>query len=185
MTIETLIKAVPPPAKPTYAFDEPWDTIQSQLTLQMPIDYKELVRLYGSGRFFEFFDIYAPRSPIASCRLIDAIQAVRSLFLQEVQGGSFIFDDPPLPLWPRPGGLLACGRTAWGDYLFWLTRGLPSEWPVVLWDRYQGQLTLFEYDLSDFLAGITNRTIGHDRIPGPTDGPAFQSASDLPPDDEE
>ncbi len=165
MTIANLISAIPPPHKPTYAFSEPWDLVEGQLGSPLPIDYKELARLYGRGQFLAFFDIYTPKGPTLESRFFDAINIARATFLQEVQG-SFIFDDPPLPIWPRPGGLLACGETGWGDYLFWLTRGPVEEWPIVLWSRERQQLESFEYDLTDFLAGVATGEIESASFPG-------------------
>ena len=38
----------------------------------------------------------------------------------------------PYPLWPEEGGLLQWGKRADEKTLFCLTRGEPSEWPVVV-----------------------------------------------------
>lgn len=149
---------------------------------QLPQDYKELARLYGNGRFLEFFDIYTPRSPTTEGRLVNAVQMARSDFIYAAQGSHF-FDLPPLPIWPRPGGLLACGQTANGDQIFWLTRGLVDEWPIVIWDRSceEGiRLHTFDCDLTDFLAEVAAGAIESEVFPGrwspEAGGSAFRSS---------
>ena len=180
MTIENLIKTIPPPAEPAYPYDGPWEHIQAQIGAQLPYDYKELLRLYGAGRFMRFFDIVGPTSPTAEGRLVNFMSAAHSSFIYDRQG-SWFYDDPPLPIWPRPGGLLACGQTGWGDYIFWLTRGHVPEWPIVVWDRTREQLESFEYDLTDFLAEIAKGNIHSESFPGTWDphpgGQAFMSAA--------
>jgi hypothetical protein len=43
-----------------------------------------------------------------------------------------------------------------GDDLFWLSRGPPAEWPVVVWDRGLSEPEVFECGLTDFLAGLAS-----------------------------
>lgn len=65
-------------------------------------------------------------------------------------------------MWPWPGGLLPFGATDNGDYLFWLPRGAPSDWGVVVWDRGGSEIDQFEElncDLTDFLAGLATGAI--------------------------
>lgn len=153
MTIETLIKALPPPLAPTYVFDGPWEPIEAAIGLRLPEDYKELARIYGSGTFMGFISIYDAVGPDPDCQLVPELSEVRRFFRQYW---------PDIPIYPQPGGLLACGSTNTGEYLFWLTRGLVSEWPIVVWDHdcLEGEeLELFEYDLTNFLAGLVTGEI--------------------------
>lgn len=164
MSIKNLIKAIPPPVEPTYAFDASWLHIEGGTGPLLPFDYKELIRLYGAGRFLGFFDICGPWSPTPEGRFDNIRTRARTDFVYAVQG-SMIFDDPPLPIWPRPGGLMAFGETLSGGYLFWLTRGLVDEWPIVIWDWTHNELESFECDLTDFLAGVANGSIRSEKFP--------------------
>jgi len=179
MTIENLVKVIPPPRDPIYAYDDGWDLYERVVHTPLPIDYKELMRLYGAGSFMEFFDICGPRSPTVPGKLEHVVSAAAIEFIQDIQGG-FLFDDPPLPIWPRLGGLFACGWTWSGNYIFWLTRGLVSEWPIVIWDRNRQTLEHFEYDLTDFLAGVATGNIRSEIFPAekswPKDTLTFQPA---------
>jgi len=159
MTIESLIKAVPPPAQPTYTFDGPWAPIEAELGTELPPDYKDLVRLYGSGRFFlDWVGIYTPLCPSAGGRLIPEVYVVQQFFLEYA---------PQFPMYPQPGGLLACGSTDTGEYILWLTRGPVSEWPIVVWDHDPAdgkEIQLFECSITDYLAGIVTGNIPADGL---------------------
>ena len=151
MTIETLIKVVPPPAAPDEAFNGPWEPIETELGTALPQDYKDFVRLYGSGYFMEFMGIDIPSSRNPNVRLESKAPAVRSAFLED--------EELAYPLWPDPGGLLAFGGTDNGDYLFWLARGAPDDWRIVVWDRGLQEFEAFDCSLTDFLAGLATGKI--------------------------
>ena len=156
MTIENIIKVILPPAAPVETFDNgDWAIIEAELGTQLPQDYKDFVRLYGLGYFMEFLGINIPRCSNPNVRLERDAHVVAGIFraLEQVE------DPSPYPFWPALGGLLACGGTDDGDFLFWLTRGEPEEWPIVVWDRGQGTFEAFECDLTDFLAGLATGEI--------------------------
>lgn len=149
MTIENLLKVLPPPVKPTYAFDGPWDVIEGQLRTRLPQDYKDLARLYGYGSFAGFFGIDVPAGPTRySCLVYKALMFQRALIKEQ-----------KIPIYPQVGGFLICGSTDNAEYIGWLTRGAtPDEWPIVVWDARprseEEEFTTFECDLTDFIANI-------------------------------
>lgn len=151
MTIETLIKVIPPPATPTDSYTGPWPPIERQLRVVLPPDYKDFVRLYGSGYFMEFLGIKVPRSRNPNIRLISHAKAYPA--------ESFESDEVPYRLWPQPGGLLPFGTTDNGDELFWLPHGPPADWSIIVWDRGFGTFEAFDCDLTDFLAGLATGEI--------------------------
>ncbi|MDB5434017.1 MAG: hypothetical protein JWR47_274 [Phenylobacterium sp.] len=151
MTIETLIAAIPPPAEPAGVFLGPWEPVEAEIGTALPRDYKDLVRVYGSGYYMEFFGIDVPRCPNLNIRLEHQVRLVSETFLYG--------DDVSYPLWPAPGGLLSFGGTDNGDSLFWLTRGAPADWGVVVWDRADLDFELFDCGLTSFLAGLATGEI--------------------------
>jgi hypothetical protein len=153
MTISNLTKAVPPPLTPSYPFEGPWEQLEAQLGTSLPQDYKDLVRVYGSGQFMGFLSVHDPVPLSADSGFLFEVSEVRRILGES---------DPGLPLYPQPGGLLVCGSTDTGEYIFWLTRGLVSEWPIVVWDHdcpKGEELEAFECDLTDFIAGLVNGDI--------------------------
>lgn len=151
MTIDALIKAVPPPVTPFEAFSGPWEPVETELGTVLPQDYKDFVRLYGNGYFMQFLGICVPRSRNPNMRLESQVRVICDTFLND--------DEVPYPLWPNPGGLLPFGGTDNGDYLFWLPRGAPADWGVVVWDRGFWGFETFDCDLTDFLAGLATGEI--------------------------
>jgi hypothetical protein len=150
MSIEALIKVVPPPAAPFEAFNGPWEPIEAQLKTALPPDYKDFVRVYGSGYWMQFFGIYVPRSRNPNVRLESQVPAICATFFD---------DENPYPLWPDPGGLIPVGQTDNGDYMFWLSQGPPADWGVVVWDRGLFGFERFDCDLTTFLARLATGEI--------------------------
>ncbi len=153
MTIENLVKAVPPPARPFEAFKGPWEVIEADLCTPLPQDYKDFSRLYGYGRFMQFLGIHIPNTQNPNTRLEWQAQVVRDGFLTLTE------EYCPYPMWPDPGGLLPFGGTDEGDEFFWLMCGPPDDWRVVVWDRGMGEFEVLDCDLTDFLAGLATGEI--------------------------
>jgi len=151
VTIAALVKVVPPPSVPSEAYYGPWGPIEAEIGTALPRDYKDFVRLYGRGRFMQFLGVYVPRAQSRYVRLEAAIRVVCGI--------AFHRDELPFPLWPDAEGLIPFGSTDDGDYLFWLARGEPADWRVVVWDRAMQGLEVFDCDLTDFLAGLATGRI--------------------------
>jgi hypothetical protein len=155
MSIESLQKILPPPVEPYEAFDGPWEAVEAELGTRLPQDYKDFVRIYGSGYFMEFLGIDVPRSSNPNVRLELNARLV---------GDSFrtLYDDDeyaPHWFWPERKGLLPFGGTDNGDYLFWHMVGEPDDWKVVIWDRggdYMDEFQSFDFGLVDFLVGLAS-----------------------------
>src|SRR5436190_8612426 len=127
MTIEALIRAVPPPAAPWDAFSGPWGPVEAELGTPLPQDYKDFARLYGSGYFMEFLGLYVPKSRNPNCRLEMQVRDICSSFVADGDDLGL-----PYPLWPAADGLLPFGQTDNGHYLLWVTRGAPDDWCVAV-----------------------------------------------------
>jgi len=145
MTIQNLIKVVPPPAQPSEAFGGPWEPVEAEIGATLPQDYKDLVRLYGSGQFIEYITIDVPRCRNPHVRLETQVRVVSSILSKNEE---FIY-----ALWPNKGGLIALGATDLWDYLFWIPTGPAETWKIVVWERDEG-FEVFDCDLTDFLAGL-------------------------------
>lgn len=160
MTIDRLMAVVPPPKAPCGTFNGRWEPLEAALGVALPQDYKDFVRLYGAGYFLEFLGVYVPASPNPNLRLEARVPQV-------CHGLSSVFspDELAYPFWPAPGGLVPFGGTDNGDDLFWLTRGKPAEWKVVVLDRGLGRCETLDCDLTDFLAGLAAGEISPQEFP--------------------
>ncbi len=153
MTIENLIKAVPPPAAPSESFRGPWEPVEAEIGRELPPDYKDFVRLYGGGYFFGgTVMICVAGAATPGARLERHVPLVCSTFTP--------FDDRmPYRLWPEADGLIPLGGTNGGDQIFWLTEDDPAAWKVVVWGRGLGSFEVFDCDVTDFLAGLASGEI--------------------------
>jgi len=157
MTSEALIRAVPPPAESVQAFTGPWEPVEAYLGTELPSDYKDIAQLYGRGRFMDFVTINLPGDRDRRGSLEGELHMAREMINLGVS--------VRYPAWPDPGGLLNIGFTALNDRLFWLPRGAPSEWRVVVWDRASRNFETFDCDLTDFIAGLVNGAIRPEGFP--------------------
>lgn len=151
MTIEKLVRAIPPPLVPFGTFKGPWRPVEEELGTFLPQDYKDYVRIYGRGYLFQFLGISVPRSLNPNIRLERNARLVSAGFVG--------IEDLPYPIWPKPGGLLSFGGTDNGDELYWLTEGPPESWRVVVWDGDLDSSEVFDCDMTDFLAGLATGEI--------------------------
>lgn len=148
MTIEALVALIPPPAEPDYAFEGPWEPLEARLGSALPQDYKDFVRVYGSGRLFDALWIHVPTCESPYVRLGPQLNGIR----HELKGQE---DGCPYPLWPAPGGWIACGSTDYGDKIFWLPEGAPEHWQIMAWWRRPfPEFEVFDLSLTGFLAGL-------------------------------
>ena len=157
MTIEALTQVIPPPRNPAGVFLGPWEPIEVELGTALPPDYKDLVRVYGSGYYMEFFGIHIPRSPNLNIRLETQVPAICATFFDRAE--------LPYPLWPEPKGLVPFGGTDNGDFLFWLPREASEDWRVVVWDRGLWNFEAFDCDVTSFIAGLATGEIIPEAFP--------------------
>jgi len=151
MTIETLMGVIPPPREPGFIFTGPWEPIEEELGTALPPDYKDLARIYGAGYYMEFFHVKMPRTPNPYACLETEVR--------EICATCFDRAELAYPLWPDRGGLVPFGATDNGDFLFWLPRGAPEDWGIVVWDRGLQKFEVFDCDITSFIAGLATGEI--------------------------
>lgn len=163
MSIEALIRVLPPPAEPTHATGRPWEEIEAAIGLNLPSDYKAYVARYGLGSINGMVIPLNPHTPNRhvdlerkSAVILDALRTTRSEFPAEM----------PYPLFPEDGGLFPWALTDNGDYCFWLTTpaGDPNAWRVVL-DEVRGNGFLeVDESMTSLLAKALGGELGLDRV---------------------
>lgn len=153
--LDALRRLMPPPAEPLDPGEpDGWPSIELQLGLRLPSDYKAFIAAYGSGKIAIFLNVYNPFSDNHHIRLVEAA-ALDATAYREIRTWEHI----PYPIHPEPGGLLAWGTTDDGDFLSWVTDPAsdPDAWPIAVsevrgpgWYRHPGPLVRF---LHDWLSG--------------------------------
>lgn len=162
MTIDDLIRLVPPPSKPLHA--EPpvkWEIGKRGSGPDLPANWIQYAATYGSGSFmprsmhantpspgddvFGVFSVYNPFSPVFRARVDCGCNTFREAKL--LKGKEVV----PYPIFPDEGGLLPLGEDNSGTRLFWLTNDEPDKWPIILWwgwfpeDHHEVRMTLTDF----------------------------------------
>lgn len=150
MSIERLTEVVPPPASKGDWSAKAWAQIEAELGTSLPRDFRDFGRLYGSGCFLNYMAIEVPRASDNG-----AFFKVR---ISEICDGFRRAEREGYDFWPSPGGLLPFASTGNAEYLFWLPRGAPEDWPVLVWGRDSG-FEVFDCGFTDFLVGLATGEI--------------------------
>jgi hypothetical protein len=136
-----LLSEAPPPTQPEYAgAPDAWEAVEASLGSRLPADYKWLINTYGSG---DFCDLLVVLSPFVASESSNLVEQVRPILGTYKSGGP---DLCPFPCFPEPGGLLPFAGDTNGGNLFWLTRGEPDDWTLVIFD-WRGGWDYQEYPL--------------------------------------
>jgi hypothetical protein len=160
MSIERLLKVVAPPERPDEPFSGPWEPTENFVGSPLPQDYKDFVRLFGSGSFMDFLGINVPRVESRYVRFETALSQSRYLFQQALPP-----EDRRYPIWPDPGGLILVGHTDWREGVFWVPNGDPSSWTIAIWDAGWDEREDIPCNLTDFLAGLADGSLSPNYFP--------------------
>lgn len=156
MAILHLTSIVPPPSNPSEVpVQNSWKAIEQRLEVSFPDDYKEFIETYGSGRIGQFLWIFNPFSGNENINLERQI-GTQANVLSELQSYGEII---PYKSFPEREGILPFGMTDNGDVLFWLTKGDPNEWGVIVNEARSPAWEIFDLSMSRFLAGILQKKV--------------------------
>jgi hypothetical protein len=146
-----------PPEKPVdIPTESDWRAVEGALGFALPQDYKDFVDIYGSGSVDGFLWVLNPFSRNPNLNLFD--QAKSRLNAQ--RGFSKDFGGKaPYPLHPDANGLFPWAVTDNGDVFYWLCKGLPSAWRVVICDSRCSRWQTFDAGVGEILKGIVKNEL--------------------------
>lgn len=150
VTIQNLIKVIPPPLVPYEPFHGRWEPIEAALGTPLPSDYKDFARLYGGGELFGYIYVQTPRTADGGGEFARWVGEVCRYWGHYESEASTVY-------WPTPGGLLPFANSLDGDYLFWVTDGQPEAWRIAIWHRdgfEDENVQTFDVGFTDFLAAV-------------------------------
>jgi hypothetical protein len=121
MAIEELLALVPPPAKPIDGTGD-WTVSETEFGIVFPVDFKELIRRYGTGCFYGSLGVANPLKKWGRDLIRDDLSRYREL--SEAC-------EYNLKLFPEKPGLLPWGSDSNGHlYCYW-TQGPSDSWSLV------------------------------------------------------
>jgi hypothetical protein len=157
MPIDDLLAVVPPPSQPLEAGDASRILeVRAKVGLDLPPDYLEIARYYGSGFFVDAerlsIRVLNPFSSRYTSILADELEILKEL---KEMGD----DEVPFPIHPAVPGLLPWGTDVNGGSLYWLTQGKPSEWSIFANPIRDEYFEEHKMDTTSFLAKAFTRQI--------------------------
>lgn len=176
MSLTELLGVLTPPIHPADpAAPDGWRSIESSIGTPLPEDYKRYIETFGTGGIDGFIWIFNPLARNPNVNLIQQIpselEALRALKHEVI----------PFPLFPEIGGLLPFGATDNGNVLYWLTRGNPEDWPIVIYEGRGPKHQVFKLEMTALVAKLLAGTVRCDVFP--TDFPRRPASFSPAPQD--
>jgi hypothetical protein len=170
--VERLVQLVPPPLRQSVLPN--WPALEGVIGFDLPGDYKELVTVYGPGKFDDFLAVFQPRHPIALLNFPDAAVAASEVLRQYESSGEV------LPAAVEK--LLAIAITDNGDTVYWMREPgeSPDRWRIAVnGARDFDEWHLFDGCLAHFLVSVLSREwvvpVFAEDFPYPDRVPVFKS----------
>jgi hypothetical protein len=129
-----LTPLLPAPKSPK-GLDRSWRSVEKELGLPLPSDYKRFIDTYGTGLIcgkgmdFGYLGVWNYRDRSEASPLSQSISSV----IREYEDARSKGYDSPCLFYPDSGGLLPFANTASGDYFNWTTSRSPDQWDVVFY----------------------------------------------------
>lgn len=122
--------------------------VESQFHLALPSDYKELIHCFGSGIYGKVVYVSSYYGRIS----IFEQQESRREFLNAMLKGFPVQEETlKYPIFPDKGGLLIAGGDENANNLMWLTEGPPDKWPLIYFDDYMCNESIYNMPITEFL----------------------------------
>ncbi len=156
MSIEALMQIVQPPAVPVGGGNpELWTEFERITGLSFPDDYKAFCHWYGKGDFWDFVVIFTPFTVDKTGVYLEKPLAEIESLLETYRHHKKLFPETcPYPMYPDQSGLFPFGTSTNGDTIFWLTKGEPSSWPIVVAATDNEEFEQYDMSLTEFLVAF-------------------------------
>jgi hypothetical protein len=128
-----------------------WDMVQGALQTPLPVDYKDFIERYGTGRIDGFLWVLSPVADNPNINLLKHGRVILRTLRDHRTAVASSKRPVPFAAFPEPGGLLPWGYTDNGDACYWKTGDAdPNLWRVVvndgrgsMWEQFEGSMTTF------------------------------------------
>jgi hypothetical protein len=143
-TLHQLLALVPTPNTPVRSVVEhDWADVETQLDLQLPVDYKAVCEAYGRGQFARYISILDLRSD----DLRIAIGRAKITRDHQMQWPQFTTS---IPIYPEKSGMFLLGLTEVNGGIYWRTTEHGES--IILTDSKDSEFFIeYQMSLSSFL----------------------------------
>lgn len=166
--IDSLKEILPAPDIEVGRFNEKWKQIEEKFAIELPVDFKQFIEIYGTGKIDDFVWILNPLSANENLNFdtakyfIDAYETSKSQFP----------DDYLRPKYPEDGSFFPWAATENGDSFVWIVSGKPDEWTVAVFGRDQENEELRAMGCVEFVYRLLKKELSSKILPidFPTEG---------------
>ncbi|MFE2283749.1 SMI1/KNR4 family protein [Streptomyces sp. NPDC059443] len=141
-----LREIAPAPSEPR---QKDWEEVERTLGVELPSDYKELIRVYGGSNWDDYLYVLEPDCLNDNYDLIEWAENQA-----EDLEGLWEFEKKPVELEPEGSRVLPWATTDNGECLYWLIQpGLePDQWTVMVNEARGDRWEHFDASCTQFLA---------------------------------
>ena len=149
MAVVDIVALIAPPASPAQVgTPTKWGAVERELGVAFPSDYRQFLRVYGTGYLGRFYSVW---NPFGGAEFADHVRLIcgyerdsRRQFPQYL----------PYPIYPESPGFLPWGSDDNGNYYGWLTEGHPDGWPVLTNEVRGHGYRLFRGTMTEYLVAV-------------------------------
>ncbi|WP_329578031.1 hypothetical protein OG500_07720 [Kitasatospora sp. NBC_01250] len=132
-----------------------WTIIRGEWGSGLPQDYVRFIGAYGAGSIDDYLGVASPTSSNSPgtlpIDLVSETEEARDVFRRNRQG---------LPAFVGAESLIAWAHDSSSDLLCWIKTGDdPDSWPVAVWATDDGQWSVYEFGMVEFLVAIFDATL--------------------------
>jgi len=161
-----------------------WRSVERDIGISLPADYKQFITAYGTGTILDRgFNADEDRGTLCDLGVLNPFAQVRHRNLKHRIASTKKWvarlhrsfpDEYPYPPWPEPRGLFCWGTNGNGDSFYWLTKGGPDEWRIVIDHHSSARMVTFEtVGVVDFLVAFLRNKLPDSPI-GRFEVPVFE-----------
>jgi hypothetical protein len=148
-----ITKLLPSPESPK-GLARPWKSVEQELGVALPSDYKKFIDHYGTGGIFPAEGHFTSLI-VWNLRGVSDVVSWVSSATRRYQADREAGNEIPFASYPDPNGLLAFGATPDGDFLNWRMKGSPGSWEIVYYHCSAARMILLKhYNFTRMLLGL-------------------------------
>lgn len=149
MSVSKLVTLVPPPSHPVESgSDADWKAIEAVFRTELPCDYRDMCKVYGTGRFRLGTAVSIELYNLFDKQLLKRALAFRENLTMGAQ------EEAPELLAASDSSILPITHDIRGQYIAYVCNGPPSSWPLITFWRGFERYTIFNLKVSEFLTEV-------------------------------
>jgi hypothetical protein len=154
MYLSRLTQLSPPPSNPVEIGSvKAWKQVEKRLGVTLPVDYKDFIDLYGTGKFSNSilpYNPFAENDEVNLFMILD-LHHRSNRFTQKITTSAWSIVRP-FELYPALDGLLPWGRVeSLAHTLFWQVGGHRDHWSIIFYDLKSGEYEVWKMKFTEFL----------------------------------